>query len=462
MKWREHPSPLKLPTLCIMEALQIVLDNNVCQYTDGDNKTIYASPNHGTAMGPAHSCDYVDVFMGELDVKLVDSSPVPLISSLLPVEAQQEARSLDWSRFRDDGITLLLDPAHVPLFERHLQALNPPNIRWTVTHGREACYLDIRLTIAGGQIITDVFSKHSHSYLSPASCHAPTVFKGLISSVGTRLRMICSEDATLEGRILEYAKYFTMAGWSYSKAKSELEKGARKNRKALLTQPRKKKGKKVAWVTTFDPRLPSKSEIIRRNMPLLYANPVNKEYFPKNLIISADRRRKNLAEIYKPTVPRRYMEHGPQQEPGYFPCRAKRCDTCRHGRVFKSFQSPWDARWWRVRQHLDCRSDNVVYLLKCKIHPTKWYTGSTVNLRSRWANHKSDCKLKKVRKCNVALHVNSEPHPADPELDFLEIVAIETVPNVDNLLRREVYWRCNLGTHLIGLNTRSDFKSFKK
>ena len=84
-------------------------------------------------MGPPHSCDYVDVdvYMGQLDHRLVESSPVPLLSSLLPKDQREAYRQLDWSRYRDDGITVLLDPSHVPEFEAHLQSLNPPNIRWT-------------------------------------------------------------------------------------------------------------------------------------------------------------------------------------------------------------------------------------------------------------------------------------------------------------------------------------------
>ena len=288
----QHPSTLSVPTACVMEALEIALNNNVSQYTPGDGQTVYATPNMGTAMGPAHSCDYVDVYMSELDEKLVTQCPVPLLTSILPTDERDkpENRTLNWSRFRDDGFAILLDPAYVQPFEEHLQTLNPPNIRWTVNHGLEANYLDIHLTLTRGRITTDVFSKSCHSYLPPTSCHSPAVFKGLISGVGTRLRMICSEDDVLAETIKEYARYFAMAGWDYRKAESELKKGAQKVRIDLLTKPRKKKPQKLACVTTHDPRLPSKAAIIRKNMHILYQNPNNKKIFPRNLIISAERR----------------------------------------------------------------------------------------------------------------------------------------------------------------------------
>ena len=39
--------------------------------------------------------------------KTVKDSPVPLLSSLISSTADTPTRSLDWSRFRDDGITFL-------------------------------------------------------------------------------------------------------------------------------------------------------------------------------------------------------------------------------------------------------------------------------------------------------------------------------------------------------------------
>ena len=41
-------------------------------------------------MGPCLACDYVDVFMGVLDDETVSRSPVPLLSSLLPKQQQDD------------------------------------------------------------------------------------------------------------------------------------------------------------------------------------------------------------------------------------------------------------------------------------------------------------------------------------------------------------------------------------
>ena len=69
------------------------------------------------------------------------------------------------------------------------------------------------------------------------------------------------------------------------------------------------------WVSTYDPRVPSKTAIIKKNLHLLHASVVNKEIFPQRTIISADKKRKHLAQMYKPTVPQRYVQHGPKNRP---------------------------------------------------------------------------------------------------------------------------------------------------
>ena len=49
--------------------------------------------------------------------------------------------------------------------------------------------------------------------------------------MGTRLRMLCTDDNVLEDRLIEYAKHLAISGWNYDKALKDLRKGAMKDRK---------------------------------------------------------------------------------------------------------------------------------------------------------------------------------------------------------------------------------------
>ena len=91
-----------------------------------------------------------------------------------------------------------------------------------------------KLRIVDSFVQTDVFSKRCRSYLLPNSCHAPSVFKGLISGVGARLRMLCSDDHTLEERLNNCSKYFCMSSWKRTTAQKEFRNGSSKNERLIL------------------------------------------------------------------------------------------------------------------------------------------------------------------------------------------------------------------------------------
>ena len=163
--------------------------------------------------------------------------------------------------------------------------------------------------------------------------------------------------------------------------------------------------------------------------------------------------------MYKTTVPKRFVDHGPENIKGFFKCKAPRCDTCKHGH-FADHVISSDERRRQINQHISCTKPNVVYLLTCKLHPKAQYVGCTYDLKKRWANHKSDCKLKKSTKCSVAAHVSSTYHPHDDNLSFLQVTALEQVKKTEDLKRRELYWMCNFGTVFTGLNSRNDVHGF--
>ena len=249
------------------------------------------------------------------------------------------------------------------------------------------------------------------------------------------------------------------------KQKKQLKEATNIDRESILNSTKvnnKKSNRKLTWISKYDPRLPNKSRIIHDNLHLLHSNENNIAIFPNGSIISSNRRRKNLRDIYKPTVPRYgLITNTTPTDPGFFVCNRK-CDTCAHSRDTKFIQSPWDGRKWYIRKNLTCTTKNVVYVLYCKEHPKAMYVGSTKNLKSRWAGHKSDCKLGYTKKCAVSKHIKADDHPVDAQLNFLQIIAIESVYDEQQLLARETWWQCHLGTIFDGLNIRKDLQSMIK
>ena len=69
-------------------------------------------------------------------------------------------------------------------------------------------------------------------------------------------------------------------------------KTKKKDREKLLNLPRRRNEMKIAWVSTYGPRVPSKTAIIKTNFNLLHAHVVNKVIFTPRTIILVDRKRK--------------------------------------------------------------------------------------------------------------------------------------------------------------------------
>ena len=60
----------------------------------------------------------------------------------------------------------------------------------------------------------------------------------------------------------------------------------------------------------------------------------------------------------------------------------------------------------------------------------------------------------------MADHVTKFKLPEDPQLGF--VVAVEAVKEKKDLIVRENYWMCNLGTIFKGMNTRKDLNTVLK
>ena len=77
----------------------------------------------------------------------------------------------------------------------------------------------------------------------------------------------------------------------------DTEENASKKRNELLSRPRTKKPRKIAWVSKWDP---DKDKIIRNNIHLLYRNTENRTIFPEGMLIAANRRRPNQVNLLNP------------------------------------------------------------------------------------------------------------------------------------------------------------------
>lgn len=428
-------------TQCLVEAVKICLEHNNSNFQGKHFLQI-----HGTAMGPKNACSYADLAMGVIDQKAKSGIIKPRL----------------WWRYRDDifdlwtqGTTKLND------FTDFINSLYP-TIKFTVVSSETSLnVLDLTLSLIDGYIQTDVYSKPTdhHMYLLRNSAHPRHCTKAIPFGVATRIRRNCSTIESYDQRSDEYQTYLVERGYNLSEVKKQFGRAKALPRENLLVS--KPKDKKIVFplVVDYNPHLPNIGKIIKSFSHLIYESPTLSEIFPKGSIIPSYRRPKNIKEILAKPKKSNYSNNNTLV--GCFKCKNK-CDLCKSYLVEnKVFHSACTGRFYSIRQDLNCRSKNVIYLATCRPCRVQ-YVGSTTNeFKVRFRNHKSAMLTNKAT-CELAVHFNSKEHQmSDFEFIVVEKIMNDTTGNMDKvLLTREAFWCSQLCTlQPYGLNKRSEFNS---
>ena len=180
-------------TQCIVEALEICLTCNISKFNDQN-----FLPTDGTARRPHISCSYADIAMAKYDFLANQFHLKPKI----------------WKRFRNDIFTLWEHRVDtLPSFLDYLNGMDTPSkMKFTMETSSENGFkmvLDLKLKIAEGKIIVDVYAKptNSFSYTSPNTCYPKRNICNIPKGIVLRLRSICNDDETFDKRSTEYQNY---------------------------------------------------------------------------------------------------------------------------------------------------------------------------------------------------------------------------------------------------------------
>ena len=171
----------------------------------------------------------------------------------------------------------------------------------------------------------------------------------------------------------------------------------------------------------FNPHLPNIGKIIKSYSHFIYDSPTLAQIFPKGSIIPSYRRAKNIKELLAGPKGSNYSNND-HSATGCFKY-SKKSDLCKNFlKEDKIFYSARTDRYYTIRQHLDCKSKNVIYLATCK-KCTVQYVGSTSNeFKVRFRSQKSAMLTNKTT-CELAVHLNSVEH----RMSDSEFIVIEKV-----------------------------------
>ena len=150
------------PIECLVEMLTLVLKNNNFTF-DGNH---YLQIN-GTAMGIKMAPSYANIFMGDLEERL-------LLSSV--------KQPLSLFRFIDDvDMKWIHSDKELDEFFEHANSIHS-SIKFTHEVTKiKLSFLNTTTTLKEGNITTDLYSNPTdkHQYLSPSSCHHKHCFKSI-------------------------------------------------------------------------------------------------------------------------------------------------------------------------------------------------------------------------------------------------------------------------------------------
>ena len=476
----KRENPIILSTDCIIDALEITLDNNLTEF-----EGVIYKQKKGTAMGPKNACAYADTAIDKIDRDVMDGvwSHAPLL----------------WARYRDDVYVPwthgqeMLDEFHIWLNTRM------PGIKFTLKASLDGTeFLDTFIYTKDGRLHTKPYSKpcDNHASLVPTSCHPTHTIKNIPYSTALRIYKLTSEHEEYITARAQYTRYLEARGYNTSIINQAFDKVETESRLSYYQLKEKKeekndKGRLIPLVTVFNPALPNIGRVLNSHKHILRLDPELCKAVDPDGIFTSFRGTKTLQEILihsklSPAEESSVQDTDPAPSDtaevtstgGCFPC-AKRCDLCKNFlKTTSTIRSFHTNQVFSINGRLDCDTKNVVYIvndMKCQLS----YVGCTSDsLKVRFRNHKSHIKTKR-RTCELSCHFidNECLHNLDRTSaklytsslsEHITVTILEQVDvgNIelnaqDRLIickQRENFWQNQLKTfkHFGGLNVREE------
>ena len=142
-----------------------------------------------------------------------------------------------------------------------------PTIKFTSSHSPTSVpFLDVNVSLTSdGNINTDLYTKPTdeHQHLLYSSCHPLHTQKAIPFSLALRLRRICSTDETFKIRSTELTTYLLKRGYKRNFVTKQIQRAADILRTHTLQPKQTDKPKRIPFITTYNPSLPSIFNIIK-------------------------------------------------------------------------------------------------------------------------------------------------------------------------------------------------------
>jgi len=179
----------EIPTEALMEALKLVMCNNI--FTFGDT---YWKQLTGTAMGTPPAPPWATLYYA-----LNEERFLPKYNDLF-----------FYKRFIDDVIGIWIPNDENPNAWQELNAdMNSDlfGLEWEVSRlTTKVDFMDLTISIVGNSVHTTLYEKPSnlHLYIPPNSCHPPGLLPGIVHGGVHRFYTLCSDESDIRTKVQEF------------------------------------------------------------------------------------------------------------------------------------------------------------------------------------------------------------------------------------------------------------------
>ena len=421
-------------TNILVHMMHLILTKNNFQFYGQDYIQI-----NGTAMGTKMAPNYANLFMADLEEKLL-------------TEAPDHIKPTVWWRYIDDiFFTWDHDEAQLHTFMDYMNQFHQ-SIKFTYDVSRETgVFLDTHIFKKNDKLLTKVYHKptDAYAYLHYQSCHPTHVKNNIPFGQFSRIKRICSLDADYITQSLDLKKKLLSRGYPIKLINQAYEKCNKLNRQDLLKDKEDTDNKKqIILTTTYNPPNNHLSNSIKKYKFTLNTS-AHKPFYENLKFITAYKRGPSIRDKLvrsqlSPTITLKTRGSSPCNRP---------CATCPLMSTTEYITSTSNQTKHKIRMCYNCTSTNVIYVItcnKCNLH----YVGQTsTTLNNRMRNHISDIKTHKLEKpvgahfCNNACNVTN-----------VNVTVIDSCQsrNVNTLLRLEEAWiRLLVTMQPAGLNLKT-------
>ena len=180
-----------------------------------------------------------------------------------------------FKRYIDDLFFIWIGSLEMLLkFLEHLNTLHP-TIKFTWSYSsKKVNFLDVLVMIVNNEIQTDLYRKPTDrcQYLLPSSCHPAHITRNIPYSLAYRIIRICSTPEFRDKRLRELREMLLSRDYRPRSVYSDITRAKSIPRVKALERVEKKKNNRVVFVITYDPRLPSISNIFRKHHTVMVEN----------------------------------------------------------------------------------------------------------------------------------------------------------------------------------------------